>query len=72
MKAFLASPALFVVLGALLLCAFFLPDLLGPVAGTAGSAVIVLLALFVYQRWCRQDETAAGDDRETDNDRPTS
>lgn len=72
MKAILAPPVLFIILAALLLCAFFLPDLLGPIAGTAISAVIVLLALLVYQRWCRQDEAPAADDRETTKNKPSA
>lgn len=70
MKPILTSPALFIILAALLLCAFFLPDLLGPVAGTAVSAVIVLLAVLVYQRWCRQAESTASDDREDPKNKP--
>jgi Flp pilus assembly protein TadB len=72
MKAVLTAPALFIILAALLLCAFFLPDLLGPIVGTAISAAIVLLALLVYQRWCRQDEAAASDDRETPKKKPSA
>ncbi|MCB2216451.1 hypothetical protein [Desulfofustis glycolicus] len=72
MKAVLTAPALFIILAVLLLCAFFLPDLLGPIAGTGISAVIVLLALLVYQRWCRQDEAATADDQEAKKDKPST
>jgi Flp pilus assembly protein TadB len=72
MKAALASPTLFIILAVLLLCAFFLPDLLGPVAGTAISGVIILLAVFVYQRWCRQDESTTTDDQESQKNKPSA
>lgn len=70
MKSIFASPVLFVILAALLLCAFFLPDLLGPVAGTALSAVIVLVALLIYNRWCRYDDSTTAKDREDPKPKP--
>jgi hypothetical protein len=73
MKRILASPILFTVSAALLVLAFFLPDLLGPLVGTAISAVIILLAMAFYN-WCyRQDMSAAtGCKKGSDNGEPPS
>ncbi|MBE0582878.1 MAG: hypothetical protein IH612_03855 [Desulfofustis sp.] len=70
MKTVFSAPSLFVILAALLLLAFFLPDLLGPAIGTAISAVIVLLAVLVYNRWCRSEPTPQNEEHQAPKSEP--
>lgn len=69
MNKILASPTLFLVLAVLLLLAFFLPDLVGPVIGTAAGAAIILLAWLVYGHWCQQPPS---DHEDGPDDKPSA
>jgi hypothetical protein len=70
MKKILASPPLFLVLAGLLLLAFFLPDLVGPVIGTAVSAAIILLAWLIYCQWCRESPSDREGGPDDSDDKP--
>jgi len=45
------------ILAALLILVFFLPDIIGPIPAIICGGLVIGFAYFVYNLWCRQDDT---------------
>lgn len=63
----LHSRALLPLLAALLVLAFFLPDLIGPLPAIIIGGLVVGLCLFVYGKWSQATES----DQPRDGDQPS-